>query len=62
MLAGQLPPCPHPRRPPLLHLAGLTFKRADAADELRQVHELNYLTFVREIGQHDDPGTPALVD
>jgi len=46
----------------LLQLAGLTFKRADDQGELRQVHELNYLTFVREIRQHEDPGRPALVD
>ncbi len=62
MLAGQLPPRPHARRPLLFHLAGLTFKRADDEGELRQVHELNYLTFVREIGQHEDPGRPALID
>lgn len=62
MLAGQLPPRPHARRPLLFQLAGLTFKRADDEGELRQVHELNYVTFVREIGQHEDPGRPELVD
>ncbi len=38
------------------------FKFADAADEVDQVHRLNYRTFVREIPQHADPGTGRLVD
>lgn len=40
----------------------LLFKKAETADEIRQVHELNYQTFVREIGQHPDPGRPMLID
>lgn len=40
----------------------LLFKKAETPDEIRQVHELNYQTFVREIGQHPDPGRPILVD
>lgn len=39
-----------------------TFKRADTASELEQVHFLNYSTFVREIPQHADPGDNRLVD
>src|SRR5262245_51626948 len=30
----------------------LVFKKGETPDELRQVHELNYRTFVRELGQH----------
>lgn len=45
-----------------LQIGGMVFKSAESADELTQIHELNYLTFVREIGQHADPGRPALVD
>ena len=38
------------------------FKIAESADELDQVHRLNYRTFVQEIPQHRDSGTGALVD
>jgi hypothetical protein len=38
------------------------FKQADSAAEFEQIHALNYLTFVREIPQHDDPGGGRLVD
>src|SRR5215470_8556369 len=38
------------------------FKRADTETEFAQVHRLNYETFVREIAQHDDPGSGRLVD
>lgn len=30
--------------------------------EFEQVHELNHLAFVRELGQHADPGAARLVD
>lgn len=63
MLAGPLRPVPPAaQRPRSIRLGELVFKEAADEDELRQVHELNYLTFVREIGQHEDPGRPALVD
>lgn len=39
-----------------------TFKIADAAAELDQVHRLNYRTFVREIPQHADTGSGELRD
>ncbi len=45
-----------------VRIDGLLFKKAETQDEIRQVHELNYLTFVHEIGQHADPGQPSLVD
>ena len=39
------------------------FKFADTAEELDQVHRLNFRTFVREIPQHADPGADGrLVD
>lgn len=38
------------------------FKRAESAAEFKQIHALNYATFVREIPQHDDPGDGRLVD
>lgn len=63
MLAGPLRPVPPAAQRPLsIRLGEHLFKEAADDDELRQVHELNYLTFVREIGQHEDPGRPALVD
>lgn len=63
MLAGPLRLVPPAAQRPLsIRLGELVFKKAADEDELRQVHELNYLTFVREIGQHEDPGRPALVD
>ncbi|MCC6230062.1 MAG: alanine--glyoxylate aminotransferase family protein [Phycisphaerales bacterium] len=49
-------------RPLWFRLGDLVFKVATEASELQQVHELNYLTFVREIGQHEDLGRPTLVD
>ena len=38
------------------------FKRADSVAEFEQIHALNYVTFVREIPQHDDSGDGRLVD
>jgi len=35
----------------------LVYKVADTPDEFRQIHELNYRTFVEEVGQH--PPDPA---
>jgi len=46
----------------LFRVGGLSFKPAETDEEFRQVHRLNYRTFVREIGQHADPGTGLLVD
>ncbi len=38
------------------------FKKAETVEELEQVHQLNYRTFVREIPQHSDPGSGRLID
>jgi aspartate aminotransferase-like enzyme len=38
------------------------FKWAETAEEIDQVHRLNYRTFVGEIPQYPDPGTGVLVD
>lgn len=38
------------------------FRVAATADEIEQVHELNHLAFVRELGQHADSGGARLVD
>ncbi len=46
----------------MLTVGAYRFKPAESPAELEQVHRLNYLTFVREIPQHDDPGTGQLVD
>lgn len=46
----------------VVQVADVVFKPAESPDELRQVHELNYSTFVREIGQHADPGEERLID
>jgi predicted N-acetyltransferase YhbS len=40
----------------------LEFGIALSAAEIEQVHELNHLAFVRELGQHADPGEARLVD
>jgi len=39
-----------------------TFKVASSDDEYRQIHKLNYETFVEEIPQHDKNDTGLLVD
>ncbi len=39
-----------------------SFKRAETAEEMEQVHRLNYRTFVKEIPQHSDNGEGRLVD
>lgn len=46
----------------MLCVGAYRFKPAESPAELEQVHRLNYRTFVREIPQHDDPGTGQLVD
>src|SRR5262245_58031259 len=38
------------------------FKAAETAEEMEQVHRLNYRTFVQEIQQHQDDGRGRLVD
>ena len=38
------------------------FKRAETPEEFRQVHELNYRTFVEEIGEHPENREQMLVD
>ncbi len=43
-------------------LGRFSFKRADTPEEIEQVHQLNYRTFVKEIQQHADSGTGRLVD
>jgi aspartate aminotransferase-like enzyme len=46
-----------------MHRVGrYVFKRADSADEIEQIHRLNYRTFVQEIPQHADDGQGRLVD
>lgn len=49
-------------RPLAIRIGDIVFKKAERDDELAQVHALNYSTFVREIGQHADPGGPLLID
>ena len=46
----------------MLRVGPYVFKTAETADELEQVHGLNYRTFVREIPQHPDGGSGRLVD
>ena len=46
----------------MLRLGRYLFKRAETAEEIEQVHRLNYRTFVQEIQQHDDNGQGKLVD
>ncbi len=38
------------------------FKRAETNHEFAQLHELNYRTFVQEVGQYEDRGAGSLVD
>jgi hypothetical protein len=47
---------------PHLRLGRFSFKAAETAAELDQVHRLNYETFVCEVAQHSDPGTGRLID
>lgn len=46
----------------MLRLGRYVFKQAETAEELEQVHRLNYKTFVHEIRQHVDSGHGRLVD
>ena len=46
----------------MLCVGAYRFKPAESPAELEPVHRLNYRTFVREIPQHDDPGTGQLID
>ncbi|KGP74273.1 aminotransferase class V-fold PLP-dependent enzyme [Pontibacillus yanchengensis] len=43
-------------------MASLTYKIAAEENELNQIHELNYQTFVQEIPQHETNSMHALVD
>lgn len=43
-------------------IGDVMFKKAETADELAQVHALNFQTFAREIGQYPDRPGPLLVD
>ncbi len=52
----------HGTRPLAVRIGNIVFKKAVLPDEIAQIHHLNYKTFVREIGQHTDPGRPQLVD
>ncbi len=45
-----------------VRLGRYVFKPATTPGEHEQLHRLNYLTFVRELPQHADPGQAALVD
>ncbi len=45
-----------------MRLGPYRFKRAQSDEEFRQLHGLNYRTFVREIAQHDDTGSGHLID
>ncbi|MFN0136750.1 MAG: aminotransferase class V-fold PLP-dependent enzyme [Phycisphaerae bacterium] len=49
-------------RPLAIRIGDIVFKKASCPTEIAQVHHLNYKTFVREIGQHADPGVPQLID
>ncbi len=40
----------------------LVYKVADAPDEFRQIHELNYRTFVDEVGQHPPSSERRRID
>src|SRR5262245_61897629 len=61
-----LPPAvPAPQRwrmPRMLQIGRYVFKRAETSEELKQVHQLNYRTFVREIPQYPDDGNGYLID
>lgn len=47
----------------MVRVGPYSFKLADTAEEIEQVHRLNFRTFVQEIPQHTDPGTDGrLVD
>lgn len=46
----------------MLRVGPYLFKQAESDQEFDQIHQLNYRTFVREIGQYSDPGTGRLVD
>jgi aspartate aminotransferase-like enzyme len=53
----------HPLYTPLTASTdSLTYKVASEADEIEQVHQLNYRTFVEEIPQHRENAERALVD
>lgn len=47
---------------PQIAAGAYTLKVAGTPDDFRQIHRLNYQTFVREIPQHADPGNGKLVD
>lgn len=45
-----------------VHAEPYVFKAAVTAEELQQIHRLNYSTFVREVAQYTDDGSGTLVD
>jgi aspartate aminotransferase-like enzyme len=46
----------------MLRVGRYLFKRAETSDEIEQVHQLNYRTFVGELQQYADDGAGRLVD
>ncbi len=46
----------------MLRVGRYFFKQAETADEIEQVHRLNYRTFVSEVQQYADDGAGRLVD
>ena len=44
------------------HLGRFLFKLADTPEEVEQLHQINYDTFVHEVGQYDDDGSSRHVD
>jgi aspartate aminotransferase-like enzyme len=48
--------------PVLIRIGHYAFKQARTAAEFEQAHQLNYRTFVHEIGQYADSGQDRLVD
>jgi aspartate aminotransferase-like enzyme len=46
----------------MLHVGQYVFKQAESEEEFKQIHALNYRTFVDEIPQHPDPGSGLLID
>src|SRR5262249_21718330 len=56
-------PVPHRRRLfAMLRVGRYFFKHAETADEIEQVHRLNYRTFVGEVQQYPENGVGRLVD
>jgi len=56
------PVTPDQDRSDELVIGPYVFTRATSAEDDKQIHELNFQTFVREVPQHIDPGNGQLVD